>query len=151
MPHPYPSRCASHHWLRHHQLLIVDRSPEAEAQAAPKAAKAYSDHDAHGSKVWAEWVVGELPANGQLVTKPTLLLKLGHRIETGTAELSPNRTVAHLVLGLGNTWRGGGRAKEANPAVRTCKPPWVSGCPTSNPLITPSSAWTISPSCHHDH
>lgn len=62
------------------------------------------------------WVEGELPANGQLVTKPTLLLKLGHRIEMGTAELSPNRTVAHLVPGLGNTWRGGGRAQEANPA-----------------------------------
>lgn len=63
------------------------------------------------------WGVGgnELPANGQLVTKPTLLLKLGHRIEMGTAELSPNRTVAHLVPGLGNTWRGGGKVKDANP------------------------------------
>lgn len=42
---------------------------------------------------------GGLSANGQLVTKPTSFLKLGHRIETGTAELSPNRTVAHLVPG----------------------------------------------------
>lgn len=69
-------------------------------QTAPKAGKACSGHDAHGSKVWAEWVEGELPASGQLVTKPTLLLKLGHRIEMGTAELSPNRTVAHLVPGF---------------------------------------------------
>lgn len=125
VPHPHPTRSASHHWLRHHQLLIMDsaRSPGPEARAAPNVAKTYSDHDVHGPKVWAEWVVGEMPANGQLVTKPTLLLKLGHRIETGTADLSPNRTVAHLVPGLGNTWRGGGRAKEANPAVRTHKPP----------------------------
>lgn len=110
-------------------------------------------------KVWAEFGVGvgvgeELPANGQLVTKPTLLLKLGHRIEMGTAELSPNRTVAHLVPGLGNTWRDGGRAKDTNPAVRTHfthKPPWVPGCSTSNPSITPFPAWTISSSCHLDH
>lgn len=121
MPHPHLTRCASHHWLRHHQLLIMDRSPGVEAQAAPTVAKAYSDHDAHrcGQSGWG----GELPANGQLVTKPTLLLKLGHRIEMGTAELSPNRTVAHLVPGLGNTWRGRGKAKEANPVMRTHKPP----------------------------
>lgn len=54
---------------------------------------------------------GALSANGQLVTKPTSFLKLGHRIETGTAELSPNRTVAHLVPGpLGTPGRGGGGA-----------------------------------------
>lgn len=72
----------------------------------------------------------------------------------GTAELSPNRTVAHLVPGLGNTWRDGGRAKDANPAVRTHfthKPRWVPGCSTSNPSITPFPAWTISSSCHLDH
>lgn len=44
-----------------------------------------------------------LSANGQLVTKPTSFLKLGHRRETGTAELSPNRTVAHLVPGPSGT------------------------------------------------
>lgn len=91
---PSPASCAPHHWLRHHQLLIK-AYPDS-----PKGRKACSGHDAHGSKVWAEWVEGELPASGQLVTKPTLLLKLGHRIEMGTAELSPNRTVAHLVLGF---------------------------------------------------
>lgn len=46
---------------------------------------------------------GVLSANGQLVTKPTSFLKLGHRRETGTAELSPNRTVAHLVPGPSGT------------------------------------------------
>lgn len=47
--------------------------------------------------------------NGQLVTQPTSFLKLGHRRETGTAELSPNRTVAHLVPGpSGTPGRGGG-------------------------------------------
>lgn len=50
-----------------------------------------------------------LSANGQLVTKPTSFLKLGHRRETGTAELSPNRTVAHLVPGpSGTPGRDGG-------------------------------------------
>lgn len=142
----------THRWPRHHQLLSMEssRSPGAESQATPKAAKADSDHDAHGSKVWAEWVVGELPANGQLVTKPTLLLKLGHRIEMGTAELSPNRTVAHLVPGLGSTWRGGGWAKEAKPSVRNRSTHNTPVGPRL-PLITPSSAWTLSPSYHLGH
>lgn len=51
--------------------------------------------------------------------------------------LSPNRTVAHLVPGLGNTWRGGGRAKEANPAVRihsTHKPPVGPRLPHQQPF-----------------
>lgn len=66
-----------------------------------------SAHAAHRPKVWAE--LGGLSANDQLVTKPTSFLKLGHRRETGTAELSPNRTVAHLVPGpLGTPGRGGG-------------------------------------------
>lgn len=68
-------------------------------------------HATHRPKIWAEWRGGRLSANGQLVTKPTSFLKLGHRIETGTAELSPNRTVAHLVPGpLGTPGRGGGGA-----------------------------------------
>lgn len=62
---------------------------------------------AHRPKGWAE--LGGISANGQLVTKPTLFLKLGHSRETGTAELSPNRTVAHLVPGpSGTPGRGGG-------------------------------------------
>lgn len=64
-------------------------------------------HAAHRPKGWAE--LGGISANGQLVTKPTLFLKLGHSRETGTAELSPNRTVAHLVPGpSGTPGRGGG-------------------------------------------
>lgn len=65
--------------------------------------ESYFAHAAHRSKVWAEWWWGVLSANGQLVTKPTSFLKLGHRRETGTAELSPNRTVAHLVPGPSGT------------------------------------------------
>lgn len=51
---------------------------------------------------------GELSANGQLVTKPTPFLKLGHRRETGTAVLSPNRTMSHLVPGPSGTPGGVG-------------------------------------------
>lgn len=77
----------------------------------------YFAHTAHRSKVGVEWGRG-LSTNGQLVTKPTSFLKLGHRREMGAAELSPNRTVAHLVPGPPGTPGGGGGGEGRWPLPR---------------------------------
>lgn len=111
-----------HFWGPHHpaqaQIPLGNRESSCQLPAQrtqgqkPRATdkgstESCSAHAAHRPKVWVE--LGGLSANDQLVTKPTSFLKLGHRRETGTAELSPNRTVAHLVpRPLGTPGRGGG-------------------------------------------
>lgn len=140
-------------------------NPGAESRSTWQG-QAPGAHDARGPTVWVAWEEGELCANGQLVTKPTSFLKLGHRRETGTAELSPNRTVAHLVPGPSGTpgrwgwgeqeaapghgdeiWFGGQGPASLRPARaathlaqgqsnQTRRATGLPKCPTPKPLIT---------------